>query len=123
MKEKIIKVKWTIEEQGIEALKGKTLTKIDISNNVNEDYIEFTTTEKQVFLMIHQQDCCYQVFLEDICGDIEDLLNSPVLIAEERSNEGDTIEGHETWTFYEIATIKGHVSIRWYGESILLRIG
>lgn len=116
-KSKAVLVKWDLEEQGIKVLKGKTLIKIYISKNGNKDYIEFMTAEGQIFLMIHNQECCEQVTLEDVCGDIKNLLNSPVLVAEERSNKESTIEGSETWTFYEIATIKGYVSLRWYGES------
>ena len=58
--------------------------------------------------------------IEDICGDLNDLLNNEIIIAEERSNK----QVHKTdsyseyiWTFYELATIKGSVTLRWYGES------
>ena len=46
----------------------------------------------------------------DIAGDISWLVGSPILKAEERSQEEtDTENG---WTFYEIATIKGAVTLR-----------
>jgi hypothetical protein len=103
----------------IEALIGKTLTSI----SVNEDEIIFTCDNGEKYLMTHYQNCCESVTVEDIVGDINDLLNSPILIArEDTSNdnpEGFTKEYQDsfTWTFYNIATARGHVTIRWYGES------
>lgn len=73
--------------------------------------------------MKHRQNCCESVDIEDICGELEWLVGSPILNAEERvSDNTDALKGKEydysyTWTFYEIATINGSVSIRWYGTS------
>ena len=61
----------------------------------------------------------------DIVGELKDLIGSPLLMAEEVSHEGKNPEGVEvpdyqdsfTWTFYKLATVKGYVTIRWYGES------
>lgn len=74
-------------------------------------------TDKGVFVQYHNQECCENVSIEDICGDLEDLIGNPVLVAEERSNSEETGIGDKEWTFYELATIKGSVNIRWYGES------
>lgn len=103
-----------------EILKGKILTNIEI--NEEEDEITFTDSEGVKYLMYHEQDCCEEVNIEDICGDINNLLNTPIVLAEEVINTGEVEdEGYTdyscTWTFYKLATIKGYVTIRWYGVS------
>ena len=92
-----------------EILKGKILTNIEI--NEEEDEITFTDSEGVKYLMYHEQDCCEDVNIEDICGDINNLLNTPIVLAEEViSNGEDEDEDCEdyscTWTFYKLATIK-----------------
>jgi hypothetical protein len=68
--------------------------------------------------MVHYQDCCESVLIEDVVGDIEDLIGSPILRAEERSNGARDVEhGIEEWTFYTISTINGTVDLRCYGTS------
>lgn len=105
---------------GIELLKGKVLVSIDVNDN-NE--LKFITNDGDVYLMNHRQDCCESVYIDDINGDLEDLLNSEILIAEENTSEENPVgiskeyQDSFTWTFYKLATIKGYVDIRWYGES------
>ena len=54
---------------------------------------------------------------------MRDLVGSEILLAEEVSSgenpDGVTVEYQDsfTWTFYKLSTIKGSVTIRWYGES------
>lgn len=50
-------------------------------------------------------------------GDLEDLLDSPILEAESVSRERDTDYGDECYTFYKFSTLKGSVVLRWLGES------
>ncbi len=74
------------------------------------------------FSLYHLQSCCESVQVEDVCGDVEDLLNTPIRLAEESVNDNDPeVTGHGsescTWTFYRLRTIKGDVTIRWLGES------
>lgn len=101
----------------IEVLKGQII--IDIEKSVHENEIKFTLDNGKQYLMYHEQDCCESVTIEEIIGDLDDLLNTPILMAEEVSNHdyGHNVYESATWTFYKLATIKGYVTIRWLGES------
>ena len=96
---------------------GKVFTSV---RNENTELVFENATERFVFF--HQQDCCEHVSIEDVCGDLQDLVGEPLLMAEEVQgvtpvdfDEAD----HEsvTWTFYKFATRKGYVDVRWLGES------
>lgn len=71
--------------------------------------------------MEHHQDCCENVWIEDIAGNVSDLIGYPIAMAEEESNSDNPplaeCDESYTWTYYKLATIKGYVTIRWYGES------
>ncbi|WP_434663230.1 DUF7448 domain-containing protein [Klebsiella sp. MISC125] len=41
----------------------------------------------------------------------------PLLEAEVVSNQEETNSGSRTWTFFKFGTAKGHVVVRWCGES------
>lgn len=100
---------------------GKTL--VEWEGAIGDSIISMKFSDGSIYQMFHSQDCCESVTVDDITGDIADLMGSPLLKAEESiSNEnpvGVTIEYQDsfTWTFYKLATIKGYVDIRWYGES------
>lgn len=67
-------------------LLGKTL--IDIHGaEVGGEEIIFTCSDGTKYKMYHEQDCCEDVRIEDICGDINCLLNNPITMAEDISNE------------------------------------
>lgn len=104
-------------------LVGKTLTAI---RKVDDDELYFETAEGQTFKLYHSQDCCESVTIESITGDFDDLVGTPILVAEEATSEenpedanAELIEYQDsfTWTFYKLATVKGWVDIRWYGSS------
>lgn len=105
-------------EQTVADMKGKTLTKIEV--NDDKDEIIFQTAEGDAFRMYHSQDCCETVSLAEVIGDLDDLVGSPLTEAEAVSSEGHPAPEHAesfTWTFYKLGTIKGHVTLRWLGES------
>ena len=95
-------------------LLGKTI--IDITQNGNDELI-FKTEDGLAYKMHHYQDCCETVEIADIVGNLADLINSPILMAEEVSQVDENAPESGTWTFYKFATIKGYVTIRWYGSS------
>lgn len=100
-------------------LKGKTIVKID-GLKEGSSCVLFYTDEGIVYKMHHEQECCEDVVVDDVNGDVDDLLNSPVLKAESVSNPpipGKGSDDSYEWTFYKLATEKGYVDIRWYGTS------
>lgn len=102
-------------------LKGKTITSI-YGAVKGSDEIIFNCSDGSQYRLLHYQDCCESVEIEDICGDINDLIGSPILIADEveNNNYGNPRSEYDesfTWTFYKLATIYGYVDIRWYGTS------
>lgn len=129
---------WASTEYEFSDLIGKTLK--SVRNHDNEQII-FETADGEVFRLYHSQSCCENVSVESITGDLEDLVGTPILVAEERSNNEDPADiiqarideekkalaenkdyysysvDSQTWTFYTLRTIKGSVDIRWYGSS------
>lgn len=97
-----------------EDLLGKTITKID---QIDKEELFFHTEDGKIYKMYHEQDCCENVYIEDICGDLNNLIGDPIVMAEKSTKEGENDWGTETWTFYKLATNKGYVTIRWCGES------
>lgn len=98
-------------------LVGHTLSSVV----VNDDEIIFDVVDDGQHRLFHQGDCCEKVTVDDVVGDINDLLNTPILLAYESQSSdcGPLIPTHDsyTWTFYRISTIKGTVVIRFYGTS------
>jgi hypothetical protein len=101
-------------QSSISELLGYTLIKIELVDN---EELYFYTDENEVYKMFHLQDCCEGVFIEDIVGDLNDLVGEPLIQAEQVSEEHETEWGTMTWTFYKLSTIKGSVTLRWLGES------
>lgn len=87
-------------------------------NNEGTELIFRNNGWDEIFTFFHEQDCCESVWIEDIEGDLSDLEDSPILEAEVVSNkETDYSCDSRTWTFFKFGTAKGHVVVRWCGES------
>lgn len=102
---------------------------------VTDEQLTFIFDDGAVYEFNHQQDCCEHVYIEDICGDLSDLVGLPILEAYESSSDGSsgkpeqrpfwepddptTISSDDssTWTFYCFGNHKTRVTVRWLGES------
>ena len=111
------------KETDFSELKGKTLTAI-YGLEEDSEFVAFYASDGSVYKMKHTKDCCESVAIDDVCGDVEDLIGSEIVVAEVNSNSKedgaeprDKGDDSYTWTFYKLATKKGYVDIRWYGES------
>ena len=107
-------------QKGMALMLGKTF--VQVTGAVGNFDLLFETANGERFMFSHQQDCCERVDINDIVGDLEDLVGEPLLVAEQV--EGETpVDFNErdyesvTWTFYKFATRKGYVDVRWLGES------
>lgn len=104
-----------------EELKGLTIASITGAKKGSNE-INITTLCGRKFRIDHQQDCCESVEVEDVCGHVIDLINAPLMVAEEATNSEDdfgykSLDDSFTWTFYRLATVIGYVTIRWLGTS------
>ena len=96
---------------------GKVFTSVKATGDT---MVFENATDRYVFF--HSQDCCESVRINDSVGDLSDLENEVLMVAEEVSGETPSDfeeEYHEsvTWTFYKFATRRGYVDVRWLGES------
>lgn len=97
----------THRETDIRAIVGCVFNEIEL----NDDSIYFRTKDR-TFKMYHIQECCEDVHISDICGDIEDIIGNPIISAEEVTEYKGV-----TWTFYKLQSSKGSVTLRWIGSS------
>ena len=107
---------WYDKHVDVSEMLGQTFSRV-VSD---DDTVTFENDEVR-YVLYHNQNCCENVYVEDIAGDLEDLTNLPLLISREDTNAEDpgtcdNVESH-TWTFYNFATYKGYVTIRFLGES------
>jgi hypothetical protein len=114
-----------LDERPWAALLGCTLANVERFQGGLRLTGSLRTGEGVVFAILHQQDCCESVDLIDVAGDLGDLICAPVLVSEARTSDadprGENTYGHDyssaTWTFIELATNKGSVTLRYYGAS------
>jgi hypothetical protein len=96
---------------------GQVVDKIN-GGTVRSSLLEFCVGDS-AFYFFHDPVCCELVEIKDIAGDLNDLIGSPILMAEMVSSRKETSEygGECEWTFYKFGTRKGTVTIRWCGQS------
>jgi hypothetical protein len=111
---------WNID---ISDMIGKSVQHIEVGDKTEITFYCFDNDGSEVrYTMYHDQDCCENVYLEDIVGDLEDLYVGKIIKAEEVTNRNDPppAEGSDesyTWTYYNLATIEGYIQFRWFGTS------
>ncbi len=101
-----------------EELIGKTFD--SVNGDKGDSSINFCIGGKLKYELTHHQDCCEDVDIDDIIGDLKDLENSPITMSEiitNNENPKDKNVDSFTWTFCKFATIKGFVTIKFYGTS------
>ena len=99
-----------------EELKGKVLS--SITGCVGDSKMIFVEDNGKKY-KLYNPECGFgndvSINIDDIVGDLDDIVGSPILLAEEVSNRNDM--ENTTWTFYKLSTIKGSVTIKLYGYS------
>ena len=120
-----------MNDEEFSVLQGQVIREITGLRKYSDEVL-ITLADGRQYRMHHRQSCCESVSIEDVCGDAADLVGSPVVLAECVSNEvnprpvcedpdSDDYEWSrpesERWTFYKLVTMKGAVTIRWYGKS------
>ena len=106
---------WSAPSFDMQTMKGKTFTRVA---KLDLDILSFTEENGTQYVFHHHQDCCENVYIEDIVGDLSDLEGTPLLEAEEVITRSENADYEtKTHTFYKFGTIKGHVNVRWYGAS------
>lgn len=119
-------IKLTKEQYQLEILEMigcKVIDIIIVVSERNEDKrAMLIVTENAVYHFEHDQQCCEYVYLEEIIGDINDLIGQTLTMAEVvfewvKSNDNHDDDEVKAWTFYKFATVKGYVTMRWVGES------
>ena len=103
-----------------EEMIGATIQSIDKA----ADQLSFRCVDGRTFQFCHFQECCENVEIEDVIGDLDDLIGTPLTMAEEVSNMNESNltvpewrDTSYTWTFYRFGTNKGEVTVRWFGTS------
>lgn len=115
----------------LEKMIGQTLISVSGFEKGSER-IELRSSDRNKLVLWHERDCCENVSVEQVDGDPDDLIDSPLLMCEEISGEtlgadpnrdpdGKVERGRGdstfTWTYYKFATVKGYVTVRWFGSS------
>lgn len=109
---------------------GKTMKSVTAHrfHGPYDDHLVFETLDGTQFVFyFYDTGGTHEVRLEDINGDLEDLVGSPLLVAEMYQSDPvpgrvlqdpDWCQDEDTmWTFYRFATHKGGVDVRWFGCS------
>ena len=94
------------------------LTFVDVTGQEGAEELVFTAEDGRKFIFYHEQDCCEDVKIEEVWGNLTDLTGRPLTLAEEVTGHTEAGEWESmTWTFYHFGTDRGVVTVRWLGQS------
>ena len=96
------------------------IDKMCLDGTISCEELTFVTDDNLKYVFKHEQECCEQVYLKEIVGDLSDIYCQTVVSIEEVTGTGGDIGGYHdsfTYTYYKLKTSKGDVTISWYGES------
>lgn len=101
-------------------LKGKVFSDIKADN----ERVTFYINDIARYSLYHVQSCCETVEIDDIVGDLSDLIGKEIIKAEEIQSDTDLPDGisedyFESWTysFYYLHTLDSCVTIKFFGTS------
>jgi hypothetical protein len=89
---------------------------------IGKVFAKVTRTDDEIlfddaFKLFHSQDCCEDVHITDICGDLSDLEGATIVESSEEYQDDPNASESGTWSFYKIGSTKGSVTIRFHGSS------
>lgn len=125
---KQVRVRVEVEPEYLAGLQAEVLAVEGMREGSREVRI---LTDQGTIRIFHEQICCEQVLLRDLTGDPEDLVGGIIVVFECREGllkPGGTGKRSPRsrealrYTFYEIRTTKGDVTLRW-GEDELSGYG
>lgn len=105
-----------MEIQQLEFLIGKKA----IAVKQDQEILALALNDGTFVRFYHNQDCCESVTIDDVDGEIDDLLGTfheAEMVSYTPDHNENEYDESETWTFYKLSTEKGFVSIRWVGSS------
>lgn len=101
-------------------LVGKVIVKIEMDF---DDEITIETSDGNEYLIRHEQNCCETVHLDRWIGNVADILNEVITLAEDDHDDPDWADNREygddshTWSAYYLETSKGRLELWFLGES------
>lgn len=101
------------KEENVLPIQGLILSKVERDDND----ILFHVEDGRAYVLTHFQDCCEDVSIDSIQGELDSLVGKEILAAHEVISWGEEPEDFCTKTFYTIMTENSIVVIRYYGRS------
>jgi hypothetical protein len=59
---------------------GKVITEIE--GGIGDDVLRFACSDGSKYQLYHSQNCCESVTIDDVVGDLKDLIGQPLLMSE-----------------------------------------